>query len=41
MNIYWNDLSQEGKSNLLDNGFEPTKEQLAEQEPLGKMTLKQ
>jgi len=35
MNIYWNDLSQEGRQSMLDSGFEPTNEQEREEEPIG------
>jgi hypothetical protein len=39
MNIYWNDLTLEGKASLLDSGFTPTAEQVEEDEPIGVIHL--
>ena len=35
INIYWNDLSEEGKESLKENGFVPTAKQLDEIESVG------
>lgn len=33
--IYWNDLSLEGQETMYNSGFQPTQQQLNEEEPIG------
>lgn len=37
VNIYWNDLSEEGKETMINCGFTPTDAQIKELEPVGQM----
>ena len=37
INIYWNDLSDEGKETMREGGFSPTDAQIKEQEPIGQI----
>lgn len=41
INIYWGDLSREGKKTMIENGFFPTSEQEKEIEPIGQIDTEQ
>lgn len=40
INIYWNDLSDEGKDTLLSQGLEMSKEEIDEVKPVGTLNVK-
>lgn len=40
INIYWSDLSEEGKETLIENGFVLTKEIETDLEPIGTLNVK-
>lgn len=35
IHLYWKDLSEAGQETLINGGFEPSKAQLDEEEPVG------